>query len=226
MRSILASIIAVLAGPVLMGAAANPKPAIPVGTRIDVQMISALSSSANRSGDGFTAQVQDPIFVGGEELIPAGSTLRGHVTFVKPPGRVKGKAEMRLVGDNIVTKDGHEYAFTAQLTNSNESDVKVNGSEGTIEGPGKSKKQAAKESGVGAAVGAGAGAIAAGGTGALYGLGIGALGGLIHTLAKHHKNVVINSGTQLVFVLTSPGTATKVTPSNAAAAPFVCTTCD
>jgi len=226
MRSTLASIIAVLAGPVLLAAAANPKPVIPVGTRIDVQMISALSSSANRSGDLFTAQVQDPIFVGGEQLIPAGSMLRGHVTFVKPPARVKGKAEMRLVGDSLMTQDGHAYAFTAELTNGNGSDVKVNGKEGTVEGPGKSKKQAAKESGIGAAAGAGAGALAAGGTGALYGAGIGAVAGLIHTLAKHHKNVVIESGTSLVFVLTSPATPTKATSSEAGSAPFVCTTCD
>jgi hypothetical protein len=224
MRSILASIIAVLAGPVLL-AAANPQPVIPAGTKIDVQMISALSSSANHSGDLFTAQIQDPIFVGGEELISAGSTLRGHVTFVKPPARVKGKAEMRLVADSLVTKDGQAYTFTAELTNGNESDVKVDGKEGTVEGPGKSKKQAAKESGIGAAAGAGVGAIAGGGTGALYGAGIGAVAGLIHTLAKHHKNVVIESGTSLVFVLTSPATPAKATSSEAGSAPFVCTTC-
>jgi hypothetical protein len=225
MRRILASIVALLAGPLLL-AAANPQATIPAGTKIDVHLISALSSSADRSGDTFAAQVQDPIFIGGVEVIPAGSTLQGHVTFVKPPGRVKGKAEMRLVGDSIVTKDGHSYAFKAELANGNGSDVKVNGNEGTVEGPGKSKKQAAKESGIGAAAGAGAGAIAAGGTGALYGAGIGAVAGLIHTLAKHHKNVVLETGTQLVFVLTTPGTPTKATSSKGPSAPFVCTTCD
>ncbi len=225
MRKILASIIAALAGPLLL-AAANPKPAIPAGTKIDVQLITALSSSANKTGDTFTAQVQDPIFIGGEEVIPASSTLHGHVTFVKPPGRVKGKAEMRLVGDSIVTQDGHAYAFKAELGNGNESDVKVNGNEGTVEGPGKSKKQAAKESGIGAAAGAAGGALAAGGTGALYGAGIGAVAGLIHTLAKHHKNLVLSTGTQLVFVLTTPATPTKATSATGGSGPFVCTTCD
>ena len=224
MRRIFASIMALLAAPMLL-AAANSQPVIPTGTKIDVQMISALSSSANRSGDLFTAKVQDPIFIGGEQVIPAGSTLRGHVTFVKPPARVKGKAEMRLVGDSLVTKDGQAYAFTAELTNGNGSDVKVKGNEGTVEGPGKSKKQAAKESGIGAAAGAGAGAIAAGGTGALYGAGIGAVAGLIHTLAKHHKDIVIDSGTSLVFVLTSPATPAKATSTEAGSTPFICTTC-
>ena len=223
MRSILVSVIAVLAGPVLL-TAANTQTVIPAGTRVGVQLITALSSSADRSGDTFAAQVQDPIFIGGEELIPAGSTLRGHVTFVKPPGRVKGKAEMRLVGDSITTKDGHAYAFKAELANGNGSDVKVNGNEGTVEGQGKSKKKAAEESGIGAAAGAGAGALAAGGTGALYGAGIGALAGLIHTLAKHHKDIVLPTGTQMVFVLTSPGTPAKAN-SKAPSAPFICMTC-
>jgi outer membrane lipoprotein SlyB len=224
MRRISACIMAVLAVPILL-AAADSKPVIPAGTKIDVQMISGLSSSASHSGDLFTAKVLDPIFIGGVQVVPPGSTLRGHVTFVKPPARVKGKAEMRLVGDGLVTQDGQAYSFTAELTNGNESDVKVDGKEGTVEGPGKSKKQAAKESGVGAAAGAGVGAIAGGGTGALYGAGIGAMAGLIHTLAKHHKDVVINSGTSLVFVLTSPGTPTKVTKETGST-PFICTTCD
>jgi hypothetical protein len=224
MRSLFASVMAMLAGSILLSAA-NPQPVIPAGTRIDVQMISALSSSANQTGDLFTAKIQDPIFIGGVQVIPSGSTLRGHVTFVKPPARVKGKAEMRLVGDSLVTPDGQAYSFTAELTNGSGSDVKVDGKEGTVEGPGKSKKQAAKESGIGAAAGAGAGAIAAGGTGALYGAGIGAVAGLIHTLAKHHKDVVIDSGTSLVFVLTSPATPAKATSTEAGSTPFICTTC-
>jgi hypothetical protein len=220
-----ALILALLAGPALLCASELPKPDLPVGTRVSVQLISTLSSSADRAGDTFTAQVEDPIFAKGVEVVPAGSTLRGHVTFVKPPGRVKGKAQMRLVADGILLKNGREYTFTGELTNSATSSAKVKDSEGTVQGKGKSKKQAAKESGIGAAIGAGGGAMAAGGTGALYGAGIGALAGLIHTLAKHHKDVVLPSGTELMFVLTSPGKESKATHSKGASVPFVCQSC-
>jgi hypothetical protein len=222
---IAALVLALLLGPVLLCASDLPKPVLPVGTRVSVQLISALSTSADRSGDTFTAKVEDPIFAEGMEVVPAGSTLRGHVTFVKPPGRVKGKAEMRLVADGILLKDGREYMFTGELTNSDESSVKVKGSEGTIQGKGKSAKQAAKESGIGAAIGAGGGAIAAGGTGALYGVGIGAVAGLIHALATHNKDVVLQSGTELAFVLTSPGKESKASQTKGASVPFVCETC-
>lgn len=224
-HSIAKLILLFLSGTLFLSASDLPKPVLPVGTRVNVQLISALSSSADRAGDTFTAQVEDPIFADGIEAIPAGSTLRGHVTFVKSPGRLKGKAEMRLVADGIVLKNGHEYTFTGELTNSDESSVKVKGSEGTIQGKGKSAKQAAKESGIGAAIGAGGGALAAGGTGALYGVGIGALAGLIHSLAKHNKNVVLQPGTEMMFVLTSPGKETKAKSSKGASVPFVCESC-
>ena len=219
-------ILALLAAPALLGASDLPKPDLPVGTRVSVQLISTLSSSADRAGDTFTAKVQDPIFAKGMEVVPAGSTLRGHVTFVKPPGRVKGKAEMRLVADAIVLQDGHEYTFSGQLTDDPGSSVKVNGSEGTIEGKGKSKTQAAKESGIGAAAGAGVGGLSAGGTGALYGAGIGAVAGLIHTLAKHHKDVVLQPGTELTFVLTSPGKIATAGQAKGTPVPFVCQSCE
>jgi len=145
---------------------------------------------------------------------------------VKPPGRLKGKAEMRLVADNIVTKDGKEYSFTGQLaTNSDVSGAKVKGNEGALQGAGKSIKRGAEETGIGAAAGAGVGAIAAGGTGALYGVGIGALAGVIHTLAKHHKNLVLHPGTELTFVLSTPATESKAKPGSETSAPFLCANC-
>jgi len=205
---------------------AASQPAIPAGTRIDVRLTSTLSTSANREGDPFTAQVEDPVFAAGQEVIQADSTLQGHVTFVKPPGRVKGKAEMRLVADDVVTKDGKQYSFKGQLATDNDiGGAKINGSEGTVQGDGKSAKSGAEETGIGAAAGAGVGAVAAGGTGALYGAGIGALAGVIHTLAKHHKDLVLHPGTNLTFVLLTSGTESKPKPGSATSAPFVCSNC-
>jgi hypothetical protein len=214
-----------LAAPALL--ADDAKPVIPAGTKIDVVLTSTLSSSTSQTGDPFATSLQDPIFSGGEEIIPAGSTLNGHVTFVQPAGRVKGKGEMRLVGDNIVTKSGREFTFKAEITNSASSEVKVKGNEGTLEGQGKGVKKTAKDAGVGAAIGAGAGTLTVGGgTGALYGAGIGAAVGALSNLLKHNKGVVLPVGTDLTFVLTSPATESKATPSKNAPASFVCPTCN
>ena len=222
----LAGLMAILAAPILAVGASNPKVTIPAGTKINVQLMTSLTSSANKAGDTFTAEVEDPIFADDQEVIPSGSTLRGHVALVKPPGRLKGKAEMRLVADSIVTKDGHEFDVAGQLGNSNTSGVKVDNNEGTVQGTGKSGKQAAKDSGIGAAAGAAGGVLLDGGQGAMYGAGLGALAGLVRVLAKHNKDVVLHSGTPLTFVLTSATTESKAkTPARGASQPFVCPTC-
>ncbi|MGH9407284.1 MAG: hypothetical protein ACRD3D_15810 [Terriglobia bacterium] len=225
-QSVLLLGVAVIFTPAFLCGASRPQPVIPSGTQIDVKLTTTLSSSANQDGDPFLAEVEQPIFAAGEQIVDAGSTLRGHVTFVKPPGRVKGKAELRLVADSIVTKSGKQYAFKGQLADlTSDNGAKLNASEGTVEGSGKSKKDAAKDTGIGAAAGAGVGAITAGGTGALYGAGIGAVAMAIRTLAKHHKDVVLQAGTDLTFVLTTPGTVTQGSKAAPVSTPFICATC-
>ncbi len=213
----------------LVGASNVPVGSLPIGTQIEVQLTTTLSSSANKVGDPFLAQVENPIFLQGEEVIQAGSTLRGHVTFVKRPGRLHGRGEMRVVADSILTKDQKTlYQFKAGLISfgiASETGVKQKGNEGTLEGPGKSVKQGAKDTGIATAAGAGMGAIVAGGQGALYGAGIGALAMAVGLLARHHKDVVVNAGTDLTFQLTTLGTESKPSKLGGYSAPFVCPTC-
>jgi hypothetical protein len=200
--------VAILPAPLL---AAGDTMTIAAGTTLDARLTTLLSTKTSQNGDPFTARTMDPVFSGGEEVVPAGSTIEGHVTFVKEPGRVKGKAEMRLVADKIVTPGDMEFSLTAGLENAQGAEgAKVKGEEGTIQGPGKSTKGTVVESGVDAGIGAGVGAIAAGGKGSLYGLGIGAVTGIVKNLAKKHKDLVLPPGTELTFVVSRTTTAKKV----------------
>jgi hypothetical protein len=232
MRVFVAYVVALLAGitiPAAAVAAPQTKVALPVGTQVDVQLTTTISSSANQTGDPFIAEIEDPVFAGGEEVISPGSTLRGHIAFLKTAGRLRGRAEMRLVADDIVTKNGKQFSFKADLANLSSSDAgvikKKNDNEGTLEGSGKSIKNAAKDAGIATAAGAGVGTISAGGTGALYGAGVGAIGGLIYALAKHNRNLVLNAGTELTFQLTTSATESKASKNTPISAPFVCATC-
>lgn len=209
--------LAAMLGLGLAPAAAADSFMIPAGTTLDVELTSTLSTKTNQSGDLFTGKVSEPIFYQSQEVVPEGSTVQGHLTFVQPPGRVKGKAEMRLVLDTIKTPDGQNYALTAALQGVNGADgVTVKGNEGTVQGPGKDTKHGAEEAGIGAGAGAAVGAIADGGSGALYGAAIGAVVGVVHTLAKHHGNAVLQPGTDMTFTIPRDVTATK-----AAAGPMV-----
>jgi hypothetical protein len=181
---------------------------LPAGSELQVQLITTLSSKTNETGDLWTGKVVEPIFGNGGEIVPDGSTVDGHVTYVKGSGRVKDKGEMRLIVDSISTPDASKYNIVASLEDAE--GAKVKDAEGTMQGPGKDTKRTAEEAGVGAAAGAGVGAIAHGGTGALYGMAIGAAAGLAHGLLKKHKELILPQGCEMTFVISRDTTAKKV----------------
>ena len=124
------------------------KVTIAAGTTVETTLTTLLTSKTSEEGDPFSAEIVEPIFSGGEQVIPAGSTLEGHVAFVKPPGRVKGKGEMRLVADRILTQDGIEFPLSAGLANTHGTPAtKETGQESTFPGPGKNDKAGARYSG-------------------------------------------------------------------------------
>ena len=181
---------------------------LPGGTELQVQLITTLSSKTNEAGDMWSGKVVEPVFVKGKEIIPQGSSVDGHITYLKGPGRAKGKGEMRLVLDSISIPYISKYNIVASLKDAE--GANVTDKEGTMQGPGKDKTTTEVETGVGAAAGAGVGAIAHGGTGALYGAGIGAMAGLIHSALKKGKDIIVPAGTEMTFVIPRDTTAQRV----------------
>ena len=201
-------------------------PAIPAGTTLRVQLDTTLTDKTNKTGDTFTGEVSEPITVNGKEVIPKYSEVDGHIAFLKPSGRVAGKAQMRLVLDKIVTPDGLNFALNGSLEDAqggvcakttNTGSTKAD-DEGTIVGCGKSKKKALEAMGIAGGVGAGVGATIGMGntleceyygycppshTGGdiLHGAEIGAGTALVYMLFKHEKHIVLVQGSELTFLV-------------------------
>jgi hypothetical protein len=208
---ILAGLAMAVVFPALAISADEETVTLPAGSTLQVRLMTTLSTRTNKNGDPFSGRVVEPIIYEGAEVVPAGSVLEGRVAFVKQPGRVKGVGEMRLVAETITTPEDVKFTLVAGLEDAQGAEgARVKDEEGTIKGPGKSKKGVAVESGVGAGAGAAVGAIGAGGSGALYGAGIGAAAGLIHTLFKRHKDIILPQGTELTFVIERTTTAKRV----------------
>ena len=184
----------------------KPGETIPAGSVLHMKLTTTLTSKTNKSGDPFTGQVSQPIVVDGKEIVPKFSQVIGHVSFVKPSERVKGKALMRLVIDKVVTPDEDKaFLLPSTLDDSNNAPcAHTKDDEGTLEGCGKSKKDALEGAGIAGAMGAGAGAKWAwvtkyeceyygmcGGHGMGadigYGAAIGAGTALLYSLLKHEK---------------------------------------
>ncbi|MDE3178204.1 MAG: hypothetical protein KGM47_00980 [Acidobacteriota bacterium] len=224
-------------------AASGPAP-IPAGTTLRVQLDTTLTDKTNKTGDPFTGEIIDPVMANGKDLLPKYSTVNGHIAFLKPSGRVEGKAQMRLVIDNITTPDGVVYPLSGTLEQaqggvcahaSNIGKTKAD-EEGTITGCGKSKKSAAKAAAIVGGMGAGVGAsIGMGkvleceyygycppggsgmGTDIMYGAGIGATTALIYTIFKHERHIVLVQGSDLTFVVNRTTMASKA-PSDSTTA--------
>ena len=120
---------------------------IPAGSLLHVRLTCTLTSKTSKPGDPFTGIVTTPISVDGKEIIAVGSTVEGHVAFVKQSGRVSGVAQMRIVLDDIITTEDVKLALPAGLDDMNAGPcAKTAGDdEGTIKGCGKSKKAAESE---------------------------------------------------------------------------------
>ncbi|MGA3165162.1 MAG: hypothetical protein ABSF14_03500 [Terriglobia bacterium] len=193
---------------------------IPAGSLLHVRLTTTLTSKTSKTGDPFTGMVTQPIVVDGKEVVPSGSTVEGHVAFVKSSGRVTGLAQMRVLLDDIITPDDMKIPLNAGLEDMNAGPCAKTGTddEGTIKGCGKSKKDAAKDAALAGAVGAGAGSmIGLGseidcryygncggpgfGTALGMGAGIGAGSALIYNLLRHEKQIILVQGTTMTFVI-------------------------
>jgi hypothetical protein len=208
---------------VVPGSRTNIPPApqlIPAGSLLHVRLTSTLTSKTSKAGDPFTGMVTSPIVVDGKDIIGEGSTVEGHVAFVKASGRVAGVAQMRIVLDDIITTDDIKLALPAGLDDMNGGPcAKSTGDdEGTIKGCGKNKKDALKDAGIGGAIGAGAGSMVGLGSeidcsyygncggpgiGASIGMGAGIGAGtvLIYDLLKHEKHIILVQGTTMTFII-------------------------
>ncbi len=221
-------------------AADNPPP-IPAGSTLQVRLETTLTDKTSKTGDSFTGLVAEPIVVNGKEVVPKYSSVRGHVAFVKPSGRIRGKAQMRVVIDSLTTPENVVYPLTGSLENAQNGDCNDKGQagkgttdeEGTITGCGKSKKDAAKSAAIAGAIGAGAGATVGLGSrggcdyyGNCYpssgpglgadigiGAGVGAGTALIYTLFRHEKHVVLVEGSTLTFVVNRNTLAEAASPA-------------
>ncbi len=213
-------------------------PAVPAGSTLRIRLRTTLTSKTNQTGDTFSGEVVQPIVVDGKEVVPTGSLVDGHVAFIKAPGRIKGKAAMRIVIDHVITPDDVKYNLSAGLDSGQVGPCAKTGSdeEGTIKGCGKSKKDAAKDSAIGAAMGAGAGASVGlaqaincdyfgncggpgFGTDVAAGAGIGAGTVLIYNLLKKQKDVILIEGNELTFVVNRTANADPTPPTASASSP-------
>jgi type IV secretion system protein VirB10 len=172
-------------------------------------LLNTINTKSAYVGESIYCESIYPITVANRIIIPKGTSIRGAVTQVVRPGRVKGRAQLGLRFDQLILPNGTTRHLRATLSGfGSEGNDKFKPNEGKIEGGGGKGKDAetvARTTISGAEIGTIVGAT----KGApLEGLGIGsaagAAAGVAWILATRGKDLVLPHGTSLELLLSQP----------------------
>jgi len=178
-----------------------PPVVVPAGTVIPVSLTNRISTKNAKDGDGVYGRTVFPITLNNKIVIPEGSHVRGKITEVLRPGRVKGKAELTITFQTLILPSGITIPIYSSLGGANGAGARKG--EATIQGE-SSKGDDAKTIGGTAAQGALIGVIADRGAGAAAGGVAGAAVGTAAVLLTRGKDLVLEPGTTIEIVLDRP----------------------
>jgi hypothetical protein len=171
---------------------------IPNGTKINAVLTSELSTKSSVDGDKFTMEVRSPSQY-------RGAIIEGHVSNPQSSGRVTGRAELSLVFDRIILRNGRTYRYSGlidDVRSANGEVIKIN-NEGVVKDSNQTTKTITR-AGIGAGIGAIIGAIAGGGKGAAIGAVIGGGAGAGSVVLQGSDNLELKSGTEFNLTSSSP----------------------
>ncbi len=177
---------------------------VPEGTVIPIVLTSVLNSKSSKVGDVFYADTNYPIWIQQRLAIPRGSIVRGTVTDVVRPGRIKGKGRIAVRFDDILLPNGVKRDMNATFRG-----IHTSGEESfdrkseTVSSAGSGGEDAGTVIGT-TASGAIIGGLIDRGTGAAIGAGAGAAAGLATVLFTRGRDLVIDEGTQFDLELKKP----------------------
>ncbi len=175
-------------------------------TTIPVVLKNYISTRTAYVGQSIYCETTFPVTAENRIVIPVGTYVKGSVTQVVRPGRIRGKAKLGLRFDSFILPDGLTISLRSALSAAGTSgkegfDLKK---EGRVKGAGSEKEDAQiiAVSGVqGALIGAVAGRS---GGGAAIGGAVGAGVGLASVLLSRGKDVELPPGTSLELMLLLP----------------------
>jgi len=163
------------------------------GTQLTVRLIDPIDSEKNQTGDTFHATLNAALTSDGDEAVPAGVELTGHLVEVRSAGKFAGRSLVAMQLDSL-SYGGKTYNLQTDQYKK----------EGSSRG-----KNTAEKVGGGAAIGAIIGALAGGGKGAAIGAAAGGgVGGGVQAATKGQQ-IKLASETVLNFTLQSPLTVTQ-----------------
>ncbi|MFZ0337003.1 MAG: hypothetical protein WAL45_03160 [Terracidiphilus sp.] len=184
---------------------------VPAGTKVLLQLKSAINTRSAKAGDGVYLISIFPVVVGNRVMIPTGVYVQGVVDRVQRGGRIKGKAQLDMHFTSIIFPNGSvvEIPGVVDSVPGAKNQTVKNDGEGTIEQNGDKGRNAGRTAEVALPTGAGVGTIGGAESGhpiegGLAGLGAGLATVGVVSLFTRNADVDIPTGTQVEMVLQRP----------------------
>ncbi len=184
---------------------------VPAGTKVLLQLRSAINTKSAKPGDGVYLASTFPVLVGNRVMIPVGVYVQGVIDRVERAGHVKGRAQLDMHFTSIIFPNGSVAEIPGvvdALPGARKQTVKGD-EEGTIQQDGDKTRNAGEVAKIAVPTGATVGAI--GGLGAGHPLAgglAGVAGGLaaagLVSLFTRGADVNIDAGTQVEMVFQRP----------------------
>jgi type IV secretion system protein VirB10 len=186
---------------------------IPAGTHLLMRLISPLHTTSSTPGSGVYLETAFPVVESNRVVIPEHTRVMGVVTDERRPGRVRGRARMRITLAQLILPDNRELSVVGSLQSlPGSSKNRTVNNEGTLEPVDQIDADVytvAKTTGAGVLVGSirhvGIGV----GPGALIGAGL----GLAKVLFTRGDDISLPVGTKVEMVLQRPLTVQPVSSS-------------
>ena len=200
---------------------AEPRQQVLQGTQVQLTLLSAVSTSTSRDGDPFVAVIAEPVALGDQLLLPAGTRVHGVVGTVAPARNFsvfRGQAYINLtfrsleIDSRLIPVQMSILALQRSSENSkSRRDVKV------VEGQVVEQKHDYKGDVVGATIGTGGGTL----IGAVFshmvrGFGIGLAGSAVYIVARKGKEVEIPAKSTMLVRIDNTVTVPVIAPTNSA----------
>ena len=223
------------------GASAKKTYTVPAGTKVLLQVRSAINTKSAKPGDGVYLASTFPVVVGNRVMIPAGVYVQGVVDRVERAGHVKGRSQLDMHFTSIIFPNGSVVEIPGlvnSLPGAKKQSVKDDG-EGTIEQAGDKGRNAGEVAKIAVPTGGSVGAIGGLGSGhplagGIAGIGAGLAAAGLVSLFTRGADVNIENGTQVEMVLQRPlileeqnltgatgaGTTTALVPADNQAKPM------
>jgi hypothetical protein len=184
---------------------------VPAGTKVLLQLRSAINTKSARPGDGVYLASTFPVAVGNRVMIPSGVYVQGVVDRVVRAGHVKGKAQLDMHFTSMIFPNGTVVEIPGvvdSVPGAKKQSVKGDG-EGTIEQDADKGRNAGEVAKIAIPTGATVGAI--GGltsghpvAGGVIGIAAGLATAGVVSLFTRGADVNIENGSQVEMVLQRP----------------------